>query len=156
MVMWYPDHYGRKRFVAQLLGGKSADSLQLSTPSGFTSSADWPAEIGTPFWGQPTSGGWVREGYKDLTILASNRTLWWASVVPELSTRLARSVGPAFHFDFILWKSSFLYLPLQMLIPNKVAYTTNSFSHLLLENSISKSWHQEWFEKAGNKMVFWS
>ena len=38
MVMWLPDHNGRKRYVTQFWGEKSAGSRQLSTP-GFTSPA---------------------------------------------------------------------------------------------------------------------
>lgn len=124
MMLWYPDCSRRKRCDAKASGRKLADTLQLSAPSDFASPAENSLIHGIFFWGQLSSGGWVRQGNKDLTVLTPNRTLWWASVVPEPPIRLANTFGPASQFAFFL-----ILLPLSsltdrlesinLLIPNK-------------------------------------
>lgn len=88
-----------------------------------------------------------------MTIWASNRTLWCTVVVPELSTRLAKFARPASQFDLIFYLI-LLYLTLQMLIPNKITCNTNSFSHLLLENSVSKSRYRSDLRKQSIRWCF--
>lgn len=116
MILWYPDCSRRKRCDAKASGRKSADSLQLSAPSDFASPAENSLTHGISFWGQLSSSSWVRQGYKDLTVLTPNRTLWWACVVPEPPTRLANSFGPASQFAFLILLP---LSPLTDLIPNK-------------------------------------
>ena len=70
---------------------------------------EWLHFLFTFFPEQPTSGGRVRQGCKDLTIWAPNRTLW-CTIVSELSTRLAKFAKPASQFDFIFCLI-LLYLP---------------------------------------------